>query len=113
MILMSCSSKQKEIDQAIEQLGTLQCKAVTMKEERFALFEQIRTLESDTVNNIRTIDSLKGYAESLKSESLVIADSLNNALSRTFETIVTTDKDKAYFNTKMNALVEKCKSKGG
>lgn len=110
---MSCSSKQKEIDQAIEQLGTLQCKAVTMKEERFALFEQIRTLESDTAHNNRTIDSLKRYAESLKSESLVIADSLNNALSRTFETIVTTDKDKAYFNTKMNALVEKCKSKGG
>ncbi len=109
LILSSCKDTRQSIDKGIDSFADLQCHAVKLNEKRFELFEQIRTLETDTIGNKYAIDSLKIIADSVKSLSLETADSLRIKLSDFLSLQNFSDKDRKHFDEKINSLVTKCK----
>lgn len=109
LLLTACKNTRKTIDQGVDALADLQCRAVQLNEKRFELFEQIRTLEVDSTANKVAIDSLKNVADSIKSQSLETADSLRIQLSDFLSSQNFSEPDRKYFDEKINSLVAKCK----
>jgi flagellar motility protein MotE (MotC chaperone) len=105
---LSCK-KNVDIDNIVSNFSSLECKAVQLKNKRFALFERLRVIELDTVANKIELDSLHKIIAYTKAESLQIADSIRRELDFLFSNVLVNKEDKEDFNEKLRSVIENCK----
>ena len=108
-MVISCTDRHQMIENGLASFSDLQCQAAKLNEQRFALFDQIRSLEADSLANQQAIDSLKNVGEQIKQQSLIKADSLRAKLSNFLASQDFSDDERKYIDLKINALVEKWK----
>ena len=102
--LLSCGSDTTEKE--ITNFARIQCQTIKLKNARFALADSIRILENDTVTHKTTLQTLRSKADELKSESLVVADSLKQEMDILFKTKLTSEEKKQNFLKAVNAYLE-------
>jgi len=102
--LLSCGSDTTEKE--ITNFARIQCQTIKLKNARFALADSIRILENDTITHKATLQTLKIKADELKSESLVVADSLKQEMDILFKTKLTSEEKKQNFLKAVNGYLE-------
>ena len=73
--LASCK-EQVDYDKLITEFADIQCRAIVLKDKRFQMADHLRSIEIDSINKKKEIDSLKIAISEIKNTSLVLADSI-------------------------------------
>ena len=107
LLLFSCNNK-VDLDLIVQEFSELECKAVRLKEKRFALFERLRIIEMDTIKYAKELDSLDIVIEATKSESLKVADSIRVKLDVLFKEKLQNKEDRVAFNKKLGSVIADC-----
>jgi hypothetical protein len=107
LLLFSCNNK-VDLDLIVQEFSELECKAVRLKEKRFALFERLRIIEMDTIKYAKELDSLDIVIEATKSESLKVADSIRVKLDVLFKEKLQNKEDRVAFNKKLGLIIADC-----
>lgn len=107
LLLFSCNNK-VDLDLIVQEFSELECKAVRLKEKRFALFERLRIIEMDTIKYAKELDSLDIVIEATKSESLKVADSIRVKLDVLFKEKLQNKEDRVEFNKKLGSVIADC-----
>ncbi len=73
--LASCK-EQVDYDKLITEFAEIQCRAIVLKDKRFQMADHLRSIEIDSIDKKKEIDSLKIAISEIKNTSLVLADSI-------------------------------------
>ncbi|HLO56892.1 MAG TPA: hypothetical protein VK169_21540 [Saprospiraceae bacterium] len=73
--LASCK-EQVDYDKLITEFAYIQCRAIVLKDKRFQMADHLRSIEIDSIDKKKEIDSLKIAISEIKNTSLVLADSI-------------------------------------
>ncbi|HMR87680.1 MAG TPA: hypothetical protein PKD51_05980 [Saprospiraceae bacterium] len=73
--LASCK-EQVDYDKLITEFADIQCRAIVLKDKRFQMADHLRSIEIDSIDKKKEIDSLKIAISEIKNRSLVLADSI-------------------------------------
>lgn len=73
--LASCK-EQVDYDKLITEFADIQCRAIVLKDKRFQMADHLRSIEIDSIDKKKEIDSLKIAISEIKNTSLVLADSI-------------------------------------
>jgi len=71
----SCK-EQVDYDKLITEFADIQCRAIVLKDKRFQMADHLRSIEIDSIDKKKEIDSLKIAISEIKNRSLVLADSI-------------------------------------
>ncbi len=113
-VLASCHSAESSIDEKVNQLAAMECRAITLREQRFALANNIRFTQ-DTLRQIRTSDSLRlsrnlvsfdQEKEKLFGESSLLADSIRILQDSLRKFMLTTPEDQHRFDDMLRLKLE-------
>jgi hypothetical protein len=115
MSAFSCKSEKKDIKGAVDKFADLECRAITLREKRFELANQIRftedtlthpTANADTARLRLKLEGFNKEKETLLKESLSLADTIRLQLNDLMKNQLTDQKDKANFDQLLNATLE-------
>ena len=109
---LACSDK-VDLDLLANKFSELECEAIKLREQRFALADTMRSIETDSsINSREKFDSLNIQKDLLRAKSLDLADSIKNELERLFREYLKNKTLKEQFYTKLkNQLkVKQCQS---
>jgi hypothetical protein len=102
---ISCTQKGNVVELA-EQFSELECKAIILKDKRYALADRLREIELDTVTNRKELDSLNKIIILTKQESLFLADSIKAQLDDLFTHHLKDPSDREAFNNHLRKIIE-------
>lgn len=105
LLIISCTQKVNVVELA-EQFSELECKAIMLKEKRYALADRLREIEIDTVTNRKELDSLNKIIIITKQESLSLADSIKIQLDDLFAHYLKDLSDREAFNNHLRKIIE-------
>ena len=99
-----------------ELMADLECKAITLREQRFTLANQIRFTQDTLLKPVSTQDSsrleqklfyLNSQKELLTNHSLLLADTIHNQLDSLRKFFFKKESDRTNFDQKLNELIAK------
>ena len=106
-ILTSCKNKKQDLNNMAGSFADIECRAMALREKRFALANQIRFTQDTLMHASKITDTarlktnLKAYnfqKENILQISLNLADSIKHHLDSLMQNHLTTPDDKAQFN---------------
>lgn len=113
--LTSCH-RQNVMDEKANYIAGLECRAVLLREQRFALANQLRFAQDtllqkkgsyDTIRLVQKIESFKKTKVRLLQESLQLADTIHLALDSIRKFAFTGNDDKRFFDLKLQEALRK------
>lgn len=120
--IVSCENKQAVLQKKAYEFASLECKAIKLREKRFALANEIRfTTDSirqfskatDTSQLHRKLELYNKNKETMLQQSLAVAQTIQHELSSLMKNELSDKNDRAYFNALLNkALIEKGHTNG-
>ena len=106
-ILLISSCRQKtDVGKYAEQFSALECKAIFLKDKRYALADRLREIEVDSITNRKELDSLNKLIIVTKEESLTLADSIKYELDDLFTNHLKDPSDRKLFNETLRKIIE-------
>jgi hypothetical protein len=113
VLIFSCTSKhtQPSLDTMVNDFAQLECRAISLREQRFALANQIRFTQdtlvqfndkADTARLKAMLNILNTKKEYTTKQSLLLADSIKYTLDSLMSHYLTTKEDKDKFNQLLN-----------
>jgi len=111
MVAVSCNTGKPELSTMVNDFADLECRAVLLREQRFALANQIRFTEdtllhtankADTVRLRSNLATFAGQRETLTQHSLALADTIHTILDSLMKKHLTEKDDKTKFNEMLN-----------
>jgi len=105
LLFYSCTQK-VDVVKLAEQFSALECKAVILKDKRYALADRLREIEMDTIANRKELDSLDKVINLTKQESLILADSIKNQLDNLFAHYLKDPSERKAFNDTLRKIIE-------
>jgi hypothetical protein len=117
LVICSCTSKseQSSLKEIVDDFAQLECRAIALREQRFALANQIRftqdtllhaSANSDTARLNAKLKALNVEREHTTQRSLVLADSIKQRLDSLMSKYLTKVDDKEQFNQMLHAALE-------
>jgi hypothetical protein len=106
ILLISACSPKADIGMYAEQFSALECKAVYLKDKRYALADRLREIELDSVTHRKELDSLNKLIIVTKEESLTLADSIKYELDNLFKNHLKSPSDRKLFNETLRKIIE-------
>lgn len=103
-LFISCKNS-VDVTKYAEQFSELECKAITLKDKRYALADRLREIELDSINNRKELDSLKKLVIITKKESLALADSIKHRLNDLFVQHLKDPDDRKKFNDILRKII--------
>ena len=111
MLLCFCSDKKLNVNELANQFADVECRAISLREKRFALANKLRftqdtlTLRAGTADTIRLKGNLASFnkeKERLLQQSLSLADSIRVQLNDLMQNQLKNQQDKTAFNQSLN-----------
>jgi hypothetical protein len=114
LLAFSCQSHKANMNEIVNKFADLECRAMTLRENRFALANQLRFTQ-DTLLNTKTktdtarlshnITSFNTNKEILLKQSLSLADSIKTMLNSLMKDQLATERERAKFNQMLNTTL--------
>jgi hypothetical protein len=114
--VFGCKRNSKSLGIAVDRFAALECRAISLRERRFDLANQIRFTEDslleksnkgDTVRLRIKLNDLNKEKEVVLKQSLSLADTIRMQLDDLKKNQLADEKDKADFDRLLNASLEK------
>lgn len=111
VFIFSCQSDKTDIKELVDKFADLECRAITLREKRFELANQMRftqdtllqiTNKADTSRFNLKLAYYNKDKEAVLQQSLSLADSIRTALNDLMKNKLTKENDKAAFNKMLN-----------
>ena len=115
LITFSCRQHKTDIKELVEQFADLECRAISLREKRFALANQIRftqdtllqkTGKADTSTLKLKLDYYNNDKAVTLQHSLALADSIRSRLNDIMKNQLTNEADKTAFNDLLNKTLQ-------
>lgn len=115
LITFSCQKHKPDIKQLADKFADLECRAISLREKRFELANQIRFTQDTLLQKHGKADTsklklkLKSYnkdKEVTLQQSLSLADSIRNRLNDIMKNQLINEPDKAAFNDMLNKTLQ-------
>ena len=115
VILSSCQERKPDLKELVEDFAELECRAISLREKRFELANQIRFTQdslsihagkADTTQFKSKLDSYNLVKNQVLQQSLSLADSIKVRLSDIMQNQLTEVSDKKMFNDMLNKTLE-------
>jgi len=116
VVIASCSPNKPDINKMANEFSDIECRAMALREKRFALANQIRFTQdtllhtsnkTDTTRLKTKLQVLNSEKENILKTSLSLADSIKHRLDSLMENHLATPEDKAKFNELLKAALQK------
>lgn len=116
MSAASCSRSKADVKSMIDKLAGFECRAMLLKEQRFALANQIRFTQDSLVQQTSdaektrlqaNLDALNKQKDVLVQHSLSLADTIRLQLDSLTQNQSADAKDRASFDKMLNEALEK------
>lgn len=106
LTLISCSAPTKNVsDATVDMIVNLQCRAINLKNQRFDLSKTLREEEAKANLDTIVIAEIKRKADTLKTQSLDLADILKSKLDSVFVVLKENLVEKENFNRQLEEKV--------
>lgn len=115
--IFGCNNEKTDIKGLVDRFADLECRAMSLRERRFELANQLRftqdtllasTAVKDTLRLKLKLESFNKEKDILLQQSLSLADSIKNTLNDIMKNSLTKAEDKHAFNEALNqTLIEK------
>ncbi|MCW3111088.1 MAG: hypothetical protein JWQ09_5594 [Segetibacter sp.] len=111
MFTISCQSRETDIKGMVDKFADLECRAMSLREKRFDLANQLRftqdtllqtTDKRDTTRLKLKLEFFNKEKDAMLQQSLSLADSIHNELSDLMKNKLANQNDKATFNQMLN-----------
>lgn len=116
-LAVSCKNEKTDIKALVDEFANLECRAMTLREQRFELANQLRFTQdslllkgnkADTIGLNLKLATLNKQKEAMLKQSLSLADSIRTTLTGLMKNQLVTENDKQTFNEMLNkTLVER------
>lgn len=105
-IFLSLSCQQGvDVDKLVVEYAKIQCRAIVLKDKRYELADHLRSIELDSINKKREIDSLHIVIAEIKNHSLMLADSIENRLNDLFTNELSDKNQQKEFTSKLENFI--------
>ena len=105
-IFLSLSCQQGvDVDKLVAEYAKVQCRAIVLKDKRYELADHLRSIELDSINKKREIDSLHVVIAEIKNQSLMLADSIKNKLNDLFTNELSDKNQQKEFTSKLENFI--------
>lgn len=113
--LFSCQSHKPDLKTAVDKFADLECRAMHLREKRFALANDIRftqdtllhsTDNADTTRLKLQIETFNKQKDVLLKQSLSLADTIHNELNDLMKNKLTNQSEKAGFDSMLNHTLQ-------
>ena len=119
-VLLSCTlfacRQQRDVDEKVNYIADLECRAVVLRESRFALANQIRFAQDtllktkraeDTLRLVQQIQTFTHEKDTLLQHSLQLADTIHLQLDSLRKFIFSDNNDRKQFEQKLNEALQR------
>lgn len=116
LLSVSCKDNTPDIDKMADDFAGIECRAVALREKRFALANEIRFTQDTLLNKQHITDTsrlkiklerLNQAKETILQTSLALADSIHKQLDSLMQHHLTDATLKSKFNTALNNTLQK------
>lgn len=113
--MSACQEHSSDLKQLVDDFAKLECRAISLREKRFALANQIRftqdslalhTGKSDTLQYKLRLDQYNSEKNVVLQQSLSLADSIKRRLKEIMENELTQKDQKAKFDDLLNKTLQ-------
>lgn len=105
-IFLSLSCQQRvDVDKLVVEYAKIQCRAIVLKDKRYELADHLRSIELDSINKKRELDSLHIVIAEIKNHSLMLADSIENRLNDLFTNELSDKNQQKEFTSKLENFI--------
>lgn len=115
LLVVSCNTSKPDLNKMVNDFADLECRAILLREQRFALANQIRFTEdtllqtknaADTVRLRSNLATFAGQRETLTQHSLALSDTIRIVLDSLMQKHLPEKDDKEKFNEMLNSTLK-------